>query len=159
HTSFGHSKRVTFNTKLLLNEFPLLSLLQTFRRLDLYHASWKCACCNSAPETWLHLWHCPRWLPLFQQILNETKHTLLLLVSAYMWPQINHRRLSSDPTWNLLSCWTYPSSFFQSYQFSFESLIKGFIPQDLLFLLQQYVPKSTALSLIGQVTTIAKDSV
>ena len=54
-TSFSSSAKKAFSTKMMLNELPLLSILQTIRRPDLYDASWNCILCHLDKETWSHL--------------------------------------------------------------------------------------------------------
>src|SRR5262249_17398727 len=90
-TTFQHSAKVVFASKMLMYELPLLCNL-TKRRPDLYKQSWPCCLCNSAQETWLHLWSCPVLLPRIQALLQETKRafsvqlrTLNASISRSFW--------------------------------------------------------------------------
>ena len=73
HTSFKKSIHVAFASKLMLDELPLLSKLQTTRRPDLYDDNWNCFLCNENKETWDHLWQCPTLQPRLISLLTSTK--------------------------------------------------------------------------------------
>jgi len=158
HTSFEFSKRHTFAAKLLMNELPLLGRLQSCRRPDLYDPSWNCIFCSQDKETLQHLWVCPTWQPLLQLLMNETQATLALLINSFVSDSSLNLDIALDPSWSLLTCWIYPSSTTADCSFTFASFMQGFIPQDLIALLQQYLPKRHISHCIGTALTIAKDS-
>src|SRR5256714_13652210 len=57
-TSFKHSSAISFCTKLLIEELPLLDKLVR-RNPEVYKEEWKCILCNQEQESWSHIWRCP----------------------------------------------------------------------------------------------------
>jgi hypothetical protein len=84
-----------------------------------------CPSCNTAPETWFHLWNCPSYSDIFKTILKDTSTKLFDLLPS----STKHSSKFRD-SWSSLGCWkfsdpTSPSSF------SFKTLFRGFVPSDL----------------------------
>ena len=150
-TSFAHSAKVVFYSKLMLDELPLLHLLQTSRRPDLYMADWNCILCHQDKETWSHLWQCPVLLPLFKELLVTTKKTFELWITS-----VNESRPAAliPPGWDTLDCWRYPSS--DTSVFSFDNLLKGFVPAALVQTLSISLPKAEAVLAVQDIMTESK---
>jgi hypothetical protein len=160
-TSFSSSALKAFSTKMMLNELPLLSLLQTRWRPDLYDASWNCILCHEDKETWTHLWLCPVLQPMLLSLLKETKKAL----ETYVFTLLENSDTVTSTTsalspfaplsgWDQLDCWRYPST--DSSAFSFDSLIKGFVPCHLTLYLSKFLNKKEASSAIADVISEAK---
>ena len=141
---------------MMLNELPLLSLLQTRRRPDLYDASWNCVLCHEDKETWLHLWLCPVLKPLLISLRDETKKALETLVLALLEDSSHAASpFVNSSEWDQLACWRYPTSSDTS-AFSFDSLIKGFVPFHLTQYLARFLPKKEVSLAVVEVTANAK---
>src|SRR5215469_5633201 len=61
-------------------------------------------------------------------------------------------------SWQLLSCWDLPNKN-TNYKFSFETLIRGFIPSDLSKEIIKYTTKKYAYGCIASVVNAARDSI
>ena len=135
-TSFKHSNRITFITKLLMDELPLQDKLVR-RRPDLYKSHWKCALCNTEQESWSHLWHCPNLQNRINALLTTTKEAYLSLLRTYV------PRLSTTfvDTFTSLPCWSLPSHQEHIQDLNFDSLVRGFIPSALTDLLSTVANK------------------
>jgi hypothetical protein len=124
-TSFERSNICAFNLKLMASELPLLHKLQTVRRPDLYSNDWLCPSCNTAPETWIHLWHCSIYSDIFKSILNDTSRKLFDLLPSFTKYSSKFR-----DSWSSLWCWKFPDPTSSS-PLSFETLFKGFVLSEL----------------------------
>ena len=129
----------------MLDELPLLHKLQTARRPDLYKDDWNCFLCDEDKETWIHIWQCLALKPRLLSLLSSTKDAL------ETWVKENSKfRFSQFPdSQNGLTVWSYPDPL--SYEFTFDLLIRGFIPTDLTQELSKYLYKkdvSEAINLI-----------
>src|SRR5256886_910587 len=133
-TSFKHSNRVTFITKLLMDELPLQDKLVR-RCPDLYKSHWKCALCNTKQESWSHLWRCPNLQNRIVAILTVTKEAYLSLLRTYV-PRLSTTFVN---TFTSLPCWSLPSPTEQSQDLNFDSIVRGFIPSALTDLLSTVV--------------------
>src|SRR5436190_16932355 len=83
-TSFKHSTKVVFATKLLMDELPLQDKLVR-RRPDLYKSHWKCALCNTEQESWSHLWRCSNLQTRIDSLIITTKEAYLSLLRTYVY--------------------------------------------------------------------------
>jgi hypothetical protein len=149
-TSFIHSKRISFSSKTMMDELPLLHNLQTARRPDLYDADWNCILCHKDKETWSHLWQCEQLKPLLTSLCNETKTAMEKWISEF-----SESPPSFSSEWNDLDCWKYPSP--DSPSLNFDFLIKGFIPTTLSKAISRFLSKSETLDSISEIVTCAQD--
>jgi hypothetical protein len=150
-TSFAKSTLISFSSKLLLNELPLLQLLQTKRRPDLYKPDWNCILCHNDKENWSHLWQCPVLIPLLLALKNSTKTATEELISIELDgfpPQYKH-------TWDKLDCWQYPDN--DSSLLTFDYLIKGFIPSSLTSFISQFLSKKDSTRILCTAFSAAKE--
>ena len=111
------------------DELPFLERLQR-NRSDLYDASWTCPSCSlSAKENWNHLCSCPAYTKDFQG-LNIATHSNIIEAIKCHAPKAH-----LTPTWKrdlaALSCWELPSTS-PTPNFSFDLLLRGFIPLNLV---------------------------
>ena len=83
HTSFEHSNLISFRTKIMLDELPLLPRLQE-RKPHIYTTAgnWSCILCHAAPETWEHLCSCPALPFLMESIVLQVKLSLTTSILA-----------------------------------------------------------------------------
>ena len=150
-TSFKHSTKVTFATKLLMNELPLQDKLVRWRP-DLYKSHWKCTLCNTEQESWSHLWRCSNLQNRIVAILIVTKEAYLSLLRTYVL------RLSTTfvNTFTSLPCWSLPSPSGQSQDLNFDSLVRGFIPTALTDLLSTVANKKEAAIINNSIFSTAQ---
>src|SRR5581483_11800882 len=151
HTSFKKSIHITFASKLMLDDLPLLSKLQTTRRPDLYMDNWNCFLCNDGKETWDHLWQCTVLKPRLLSLLASTKQAFETWIIDNCKFQINH----IPESWNNLSVWQYPNLL--SASISFDLLIRGFIPSELTRELAKYLYKKDISDAINLLVSKAID--
>jgi len=150
-TSYKHSIQVSFRTKLMMNELPLLNNLVR-RHPDLYKQDWKCALCDQEQETWVHLWRCSHLTPRISALIQETKRGFKDLLSEFR-PNLPS---SFDNTWNSLNCWSLADANTHANTFTFDLLIKGFIPTALTAAITTVVTKKEAEIIINNVTGVAQ---
>jgi hypothetical protein len=149
-TSYAHSSRISFSTKLMLDELPLLAHLQTRRRPDLYQAEWNCILCHNDKETWSHIWSCPVLTPLLKTLLDNTK------TSFEQWITTKSTRQplpTLQASWHNLDCWKYPSE--STNLLTFDYLIRGFIPLQLTQELSIFFNKKDSDKVLGEILTSA----
>src|SRR2546423_7638906 len=82
HTSFKQNTALTFAIKLLLDELPLMAVLQ-IRKPDIYKNDWKCAICNQEKQTWTHLWSCAPLIDKIKKLCDDTKSFFLQELSSH----------------------------------------------------------------------------
>ena len=80
-TSFKHSILVSFRTKLMMDELPLMNNLVK-RHPDIYKQEWKCVMCHQEQESWPHLWRCSHLASRITALIQETKSAYLNLIST-----------------------------------------------------------------------------
>jgi hypothetical protein len=153
-TTYKHSARVVFSTKLMLDELPLLSHLQSYRRPDLYKADWMCILCHNERETWSHLWTCSALRPFITTLIENTKQVF----EHHLAKSTKLPSTPPTPTWHNLPCWQLPSNNKPVSNITFEFLIRGFIPKQLTHHLSFYFNKKDRLNIIGEVINNAVDS-
>ena len=158
-TNFKHSNRIVFNSKMLMDELPLLDKLVR-RRPDLYKSDWKCIMCNQEQETWSHLWQCTHIHARIRAIVGTTRNALLLLLGESI-PNLSANFISS---FNNLPCWNLPSTSHPNISnVSFDMLTKGFVPTaltDLLSTVANQKEKSTYInSIISTAQLIFHDEI
>ena len=151
HTSFKKSIHVAFASKLMLDELPLLSKLQTTRRPDLYDNDWNCFLCNGNKETWDHLWQCSALKPRLLSLLNSTKQAFETWIKENSRFHIDH----FPDSWNDLTAWKYPDPIMFTTTFNF--MIKGYIPADLTLKLAKYLYKTDISEAINLLMSKAID--
>jgi hypothetical protein len=144
-TSFAHSSRISFSTKLMLDELPLLAHLQTRRRPDLYQADWNCILCHTDKETWSHLWSCPSLIPLFKTLLHDTK---LSFEQRIIPKATRHSSLHFQASWHDLDCWKYPTPDTKGL-LTFDYLLRGFIPRDLTQEISKFCNSKVSYKILG----------
>jgi hypothetical protein len=154
-TSFSRSTHMTFLTKLQLKELPLLSMMQ-FRHPDLYDSSLWCFLCHNAPEDWLHLWTCSDLSNPLSALINFTMDLLECEI-------MNHTKKPSPQfpsNWKQMHCWMLPSLTTQQSSppiFTFDYLIRGFIPVQLVDLVKLFLTKKETIAVIQLVVSKAID--
>jgi hypothetical protein len=135
-----------------MDELPLLHNLQSKRRPDLYDEDWNCVLCGNDKETWLHLWACPH-------IKDDLSH-LLDFTKDMMFDNACFSRNSTPDSildaWDNLSCWQYPTD--DTSVFSFESLLRGFVPKDHSNVLARIHNKKGVSDIITESLSIAKQA-
>jgi len=80
-TSFKHSSAISFRTKLLMEELPLLDKLVK-RNPEVYKEEWKCMLCDQEQESWSHIWRCPHLLIRLIALQQATKRGFEDLLSV-----------------------------------------------------------------------------
>jgi hypothetical protein len=150
-TNFKHSIKVSFGTKLLMNELPLQDKLVR-RHPDIYKSDWKCVLCNTEQESWSHLWRCPHLQPRIQSLLIATKAALRALLDTY----ISALPSSFDNDMDSVSCWSLPDATAPHHVLSFDSLIRGLVPSALTNLLLTVTSKSNVAAIINNICGTAQ---
>ena len=135
-----------------MDELPLLHNLQSKRRPDLYNDNWNCVLCGNEKETWLHLWSCPHLKDDLIHLLDFTKE--LMFDNACF--SRNSTRDDILNAWDALTCWQYPTN--DTSIFSFESLLRGFVPRDLSNTLALIHSKKVVSEIITETLSIAKQA-
>src|SRR5436305_8119543 len=102
-TSFKHSSAISFCTKLLMEELPLLDKLVK-RNPEVYKEEWKCMLCDQEQESWSHIWRCPHLLNRLIALQQATKQGFEDLLSV----TVPNRSATFVFTWNALPCWSLP---------------------------------------------------
>jgi hypothetical protein len=143
-TSFPKSSNIVFSIKLMLDELPWLTLLQTYRRPDLYKPEWNCILCHEDKENWFHIWKCPHHESTLRFLCNNTKETF----ESAVRDEIGHLPHTFINTWSNLPCFSYPTNDLSI--FSFESLIRGFVPTCLTNCLNTVLPKKKVLAITNK---------
>jgi hypothetical protein len=130
-TSFAQSRHFVFASKLFLNELPLLEYLR-LKRDDLYHDFPNCVRCLQAPETWSHFIRCQENPLSINEFISDISHGFIEVIT----PHLSSSSISSASRDILsLDCWKLDSD---PADFSFELLLRGFVPQALTDLLRRY---------------------
>jgi hypothetical protein len=108
-----------------------------------------------------HLWLCPALKPLLISLRDETKKALETYVLALLEDSTVDATTPAVPSpfaesseWDQLACWRYPSS--DTSAFSFDSLIKGFVPNHLTQYLARFLKKKDASLAVVEVFANAK---
>src|SRR5581483_155882 len=84
-TSFAQSTHQAFSFKLLMDELPIFSKLQSTRRPDIYNSDWNCFLCHNDKEPCTHIGQCPILNARTEPLCNSTKLALedLVINSSY----------------------------------------------------------------------------
>lgn len=151
-TSFKRNRQITFASKLLMDELPLLSVLQTVRRPDIYKDDWNCILCHEDKETWAHLWQCSVLKPRLIELMDATKNAFEKWITD---PDENSNCACLPDDWNDLDCWKYPSS--DTSLLSFDFLLKGFVPVQLVKAVSSSLSAADARTAISELLTTSKD--
>src|SRR3990170_454224 len=143
-TSFKHSAKVTFATKLMLNELPLQDNLVK-RRPDIYSSDIMCPLCDQEQESWDHLWTCSVLTPSLVTIRDATKLTMFQHIQDHVLGFTS----TFVNTWDNLPCWSLPSSDSTSSSFTFDFLVRGFIHSTLFDTIHTIVDKKVTSTIIN----------
>src|SRR5947209_15909673 len=124
----------------MLDELPWLSVLQK-RKPEVYHPDWKCFLCKTSEEDFSHIWHCSAI-----QLLITHFHQDALKIFISNFETVYEGRLPAFfvTKWNSLDSLSLPSSTSNSHSITFDYLIKGLIPKDMVECVSSIFPKKIA---------------
>ena len=124
-TSFKSSSLKARRIKLLLEELPTLEYLNKWKP-QLYPEDWKCYKCGET-ETFAHLWNCPQLYDTMIDIIDNTACLLTTILEKFD-DTFNNEHPIIQQMFNIPHLWTVQHSYDI---FSFEDMIKGFMPTSL----------------------------
>ena len=149
-TNFNQSASFCFNVKLISDELPWLSVLQT-RNPALYLPEWNCLLCHNDKEDYTHIWSCAA---IQDTITNYITNAKLLFMTRLRKELVN---VSQSIETHILQqdCWSLSNG--DTSIISLDLMIKGFVPTTLLPALANCGNKQQVrMALIKALTDIRK---
>jgi hypothetical protein len=122
----------------MMDELPLLTVLQN-RKPDVYDPAWMCLLCKNSKEDFSHIWLCDA---IHLSITRFHKEALEIFFNNFEAVYGSRLPTSFITQWTSLPSLSLPSS--THADFSFDYLIKGFVPTELVTCLQSFFPKKIA---------------
>ena len=139
-TNFSQSNLFAFGVKLILDELPWLSVLQK-RKPDVYDPEWKCFLCKHSNEDFSHIWQCSA---IHLLITHFHQDALKIFISNFEAVYEGCLPASFVTKWNSLDSLSLPSSTYTGQGFTFDYLIKGLVPKDMVECVSSIFPKKIA---------------
>ena len=124
----------------MLDELPWLSVLQK-RKPEVYDPEWNCFLCKASKEDPSHIWHCSAI-----QLLITHFHQDALKIFISNFEAVYEGRLPAVfvSKWNSLASLSLPLSTTTGHDVTFDYLIKGFVPKDMVECVSSIFPKKIA---------------
>ena len=153
-TSFKSSSLKARRIKLLLEELPTLEYLHHCKP-QLYTDEFTCYKCGDT-ETFSHLWNCPLLYDTLIDIIDNTASLLINILTKFD-DKYTNEHVTVQKIFDIPNLWTVQHSYDH---FTFEDMIKGFVPATLSRLIHSLVgTKSTTTSITNTLLQFVFDQV